>query len=88
MPHRANYLRLLQIAGVAVCLSLLAKLPAATSSSPDSQQPLPSTPREFFNSGTRELRAGKLREAEASLQTALASQIDRLQPADSPAVIG
>jgi tetratricopeptide (TPR) repeat protein len=40
---------------------------------------LPSNPREFYNVGTRELRQGKLREAEASLQTALASQDDRLQ---------
>jgi hypothetical protein len=40
----------------------------------------PSTPRDFFNVGTRELRAGKLREAEAALESALASQNVRLQP--------
>jgi len=40
----------------------------------------PDTPREFFNAGTQQLRAGKLREAEASLETALASQNQRLQP--------
>ena len=40
----------------------------------------PETPREFFNAGTRQLSAGKLREAEASLETALASQDQRLQP--------
>src|ERR1035437_5226010 len=40
----------------------------------------PSTPREFYNAGERQLRAGKLREAEASLETALASQNQRLQP--------
>jgi len=40
----------------------------------------PETPREFFNAGTRELRSGKLPEAEASLQTALASQDAQLQP--------
>jgi len=34
----------------------------------------PETPREFLNAGTRQLCAGKLREAEASLETALASQ--------------
>ena len=39
------------------------------------------SPREFFNVGTRQLRAGKLREAEASFETALASQSARLQPA-------
>jgi tetratricopeptide (TPR) repeat protein len=46
---------------------------------PDPSVPA-TTPREFYNAGTRELRAGKLREAEASLETALASQNDRLQP--------
>jgi len=40
----------------------------------------PDSPRDFYNTGTRELRAGKLREAEASLQSALASQIANLQP--------
>jgi tetratricopeptide (TPR) repeat protein len=40
----------------------------------------PATPREFFNTGTRQLAAGKLREAEASLESALASQNQRLQP--------
>jgi tetratricopeptide (TPR) repeat protein len=40
----------------------------------------PETPREFFNAGTRQLEAGKLREAEAWLTTALASQNQRLQP--------
>jgi len=40
----------------------------------------PATPREFYNAGARQLRAGKLREAEASLESALASQDQRLQP--------
>jgi tetratricopeptide (TPR) repeat protein len=40
----------------------------------------PSTPREFYNAGERQLSAGKLREAEASLESALASQNQRLQP--------
>src|SRR5215471_1348533 len=44
------------------------------------EPPPPSTPREFFNAGTQELRDGKLREAEASLETALASQNSSLQP--------
>jgi tetratricopeptide (TPR) repeat protein len=44
-------------------------------------EPLPpSTPRDFFNAGTRQLTTGKLREAEASLESALASQNQRLQP--------
>jgi hypothetical protein len=45
-----------------------------------SESTTPDTPREFFNAGTRELLAGKLREAEASLETALASQNPGLQP--------
>lgn len=40
----------------------------------------PSNPREFFNAGTEKLRVGKLRESEAYLETALSSQIARLQP--------
>jgi len=40
----------------------------------------PATPREFYNAGTRQLGAGKLREAEASLESALASQAQGLQP--------
>jgi hypothetical protein len=40
----------------------------------------PETPREFLNAGTRQLCAGKLREAEASLETALASQDQHLRP--------
>jgi len=43
-------------------------------------EPPPVTPREFFNAGSRLLAQGKLREAEASLETALASQNERLQP--------
>src|SRR5437016_2288419 len=39
----------------------------------------PSTPRDFFNVGVQQLRAGKLREAEASLESAVASQNERLQ---------
>jgi tetratricopeptide (TPR) repeat protein len=50
--------------------------PAATA-----PEPLPPvTPREYFNAGTAKLRAGKLREAEALLESALASQNERLQP--------
>src|SRR4051812_30958137 len=40
----------------------------------------PSTPRELFNSGTKQLRSGKLREAEASFESALASQKPVVQP--------
>lgn len=49
-------------------------LPAA------SETAAPATPREFFNAGTKQLRNGKLREAEAFLESALASQNAPLQP--------
>jgi len=64
----------------ALCLfSGAAECIAAGASDNSTNSPAPSTPREFFNSGTRELNAGKLREAEASLETALAGQNERLQ---------
>ena len=53
---------------------------AATPSAPAPEQTPPTTPREFYNAGARQLGAGKLREAEASLESALASQNQRLQP--------
>ncbi len=53
---------------------------AASPPSPGPEPIPPSTPREFFNSGTEKLREGKLREAEAFLQSALGAQEERLQP--------
>jgi hypothetical protein len=41
--------------------------------------PLPNSPRESYNAGTEQLRAGKFREAEANLESALASQQEKLQ---------
>ena len=74
--------------GVSLCLSLhpsavnaAAPNPSSpTNSVSNSESTAPSTPREFFNAGTEKLRAGKLREAEAFLESALSSQIARLQP--------
>lgn len=63
---------------VLVCLVIEAPS-ASPAASPET--PMPSTPREFYNVGTRELKSGKLREAEASLETALSSQNPDLQPA-------
>src|SRR6266567_5627903 len=62
-----------------------AELPAhrpshATNIPAASETTAPATPRELFNAGTQQLRGGKLREAEASLETALASQKPALQP--------
>jgi tetratricopeptide (TPR) repeat protein len=46
---------------------------------PPAEPAPPVTPHDFYNAGTRQLAAGKLREAESSLETALASQQERLQ---------
>lgn len=52
---------------------------ANTGPSPSLENPTPTTPREFYNAGTREFEAGKFREAEALFEGALASQNERLQ---------
>ena len=60
---------------------LLAGLALAAAAPPQSPEPAPpATPRDFFNAGTQKLREGKLREAEAFLESAVASQAERLQP--------
>src|SRR5260221_5046521 len=43
-------------------------------------EPEDSSPRQLYNDGTRQLRAGKLREAEALLQGAVACQDEKTQP--------
>lgn len=45
-----------------------------------SKQPSPTKPREFFNAGTQKVRERQWRDAEALLQTAVASQQAGLQP--------
>jgi hypothetical protein len=60
-------------------LALLSVLTTAVVLSAATESPEPKSPRDFYNAGTRELRAGKLREAELSLQTAVASQNDKVQ---------
>ncbi len=54
-----------------------------TNTPPAASEPMPESPRELFNFGTRKLREGKLSEAEASLQKALESQNERVR---APAV--
>ncbi len=72
---------------IAVLVVVCADLSAASSSSttrtnaPTAQEKPSATSRDFFNAGTRRLREGKLREAEASLQAALARQDERVQSA-------
>jgi hypothetical protein len=65
---------------MAALLLVLVVTSFVASSAPSSpESATPSTPREFFNAGVQQLRAGKLREAEASLESALSSQNERLQ---------
>ena len=64
------------LVGVPVVAQSATATNTTTQSAPE---PPPSTPREFFNAGTRQLRQGKLREAEAFFESALASQNERLQ---------
>ena len=52
----------------------------ATSPTKSHESQPPETPRELFNAGTRQLRQGNLREAEAFLESALANQSERFQP--------
>lgn len=52
-----------------------------TNATPAQSERPPETPREFFNAGTKLLKAGKLREAEAELLTTLIQRDDQLQPA-------
>jgi hypothetical protein len=69
--------------GVWTSLLLLAFALTAHAANPVAPGPEPTPPttsRDFYNAGARQLRAGKLREAEASLESALASQDPRLQP--------
>ena len=54
---------------------------ASTNSVPVKIEPSAETARDFFNAGTRQLQAGKLREAEAQLQAALLKQDEPVQPA-------
>src|SRR4051794_25176005 len=75
-------------------LSFIALLPARAfaAAKPSTPEAAPASPREFFNAGTEKLAEAvklladkkpiesKLREAEALLESALASQSERLQP--------
>src|SRR3954451_16866539 len=72
--------RLIALIGILCWHTSGATGPTSARTNAVSVEPAPSTPREFFNAGTRRLREGKLREAEAFLESALNSQIQNLQP--------
>ena len=74
-PLKARFM----IGFLTLCLALLAVRatpPVAKAPEP----PPPSTPREFFNAGTQKLQQGKLREAESYFESALSSQLAKLEP--------
>ena len=71
---------MLAVAAAALWPGSMLRAATASNATVAAREPAaPSTPREFFNAGTRELTAGKFREAEAFLEAALASQNERLQ---------
>ena len=70
---------------LSVGLAVLTGGSALRAASPvlEADHPAPTTAREWFNAGTAQLQSGKLREAEASLESALAAQSEKVQ---SPAL--
>lgn len=67
--------------GLALVLLSISALAASNPAPPPAPEPPPpTTPLGFYNAGTEKLNQGKLREAEAFLESALASQVERLQP--------
>jgi hypothetical protein len=76
---RANLSRKLSALYLLSVLALIAVWNAA--GEPTAPDNTPATPRDFYNDGTQKLHAGKLREAEASLQAAVATQNEKVQTA-------
>jgi len=64
--------------GVLLLIASSASATTAPVSGPE-HEPTPTTPREFFNQGTKQLSAGRLREAESFFESVLASQKEPLQ---------
>ncbi len=58
----------------------LEKVPTSKGASKQTESKPPETARDYFNAGTRRLSEGKLKEAEAFFETALARQALELQP--------
>ncbi len=75
---KARFLTRWSVAALVVS-ALGAWLSASLLSAP-SETIRPESPREYFNDGTRRLQTGKLRDAEVSLQTAVAANDERVQP--------
>jgi hypothetical protein len=69
-----------QILAGLLCCPLAIHAASAPSETSSNESAPPSTPREFFNAGTKQLQERKFREAEAFFESALASQKAGLQP--------
>jgi tetratricopeptide (TPR) repeat protein len=65
---------------LAACFCHLPELRSATSSEKKAPEKPPRTPKEFYNAGTKKLREGRLNEAEAYFESALAAQVEAVQP--------
>ncbi len=65
---------------IALASALALSSTAANSPETPSEPAPPHTAREFFNAGTRKLREGKFKEAEALFESALATQDEQVQP--------
>jgi len=78
VPLRA--LRTTAALGLIMNLLTLGATPAPDRIASAGPEPTPETARDFYNSGTRKLAQRKYREAEALLETALAKQVEAVQP--------
>ncbi len=72
--------RWFRVSGLWLLLAILATGSCGASAPGAGEGDSPRSPREFYNDGTQRFREGKLREAEASLQTAVAGDDERVQP--------
>lgn len=78
MKKSVNHRLAAGVAGVSLLLLAASSGPEpADLAGPEPAAPV--TPRDFYNEGTRKLRAGKLKDAESFLQMALAAQVDRVR---------
>src|SRR5687767_14246186 len=80
---RARSLPFVSFSVLAGLLFFTSHVPAASSNSVVRSlepEPAPVATRDIFNAGTRKLREGKLREAEAFFQSALNRQEEAIQP--------
>jgi hypothetical protein len=69
----------LRTSAAAVLLFAFTLAASADTNAPAAAAPLPEKPREYYNAGTQQLRAGKLQDAEVALMTAAARDQQQVQ---------